>query len=452
MSMLKLRGLMTMSKKMISNFLFVGIILIVLSFIYESGENYLVLLSNFTIILLSLLFMILGDKYNFSLNKTFMLFSFFFFGIAPVLQYQNGVTLWWGSDFSDEDYIFQNFLIIVILLIYQGTYFVVNKIKARPVINIARAGTISSTMISINKLILVSLVSMVVTLMVYQFDPGNLFLRSGQAYEMSRALRLVYDNFVRPLPVVALIYYKIFDVRNRRVEFVLLIIVLVTNFPTAVARFYAAAMYVPLLILYIRGVQYSYLKLNRLLLYGLMIVFPFLDQFRYISRFSQVRFSLGFDVFLSEHFDSYQMFMRVIDENIITNGEQLVTTLLFFVPRAIWPSKSIGSGALVSENLKYEFTNISMNYFGEGYINFGYVGIVIFALAIATINAQFDKRYWEIDNRSNYLSIFYCFFISLEFFILRGDLLSSFAFASGIFVSVLFVQKMVIKKVCGVRI
>jgi hypothetical protein len=88
-------------------------------------------------------------------------------------------------------------------------------------------------------------------------------------------------------------------------------------------------------------------------------------------------------MFNQGHFDSYQMFMRVISDDIITYGKQLLTTVLFFVPRALWPGKSVGSGHFVSGLSRLSFSNISMNFFGEGYINFGYFGIMLFILLIA---------------------------------------------------------------------
>ena len=479
-----------MNKKLIPNFLFIIVVLITAISIYKEGKNNIVLLSNFVIILLSLLFMVVGDKYNFSLNKIFMLFAFFFFGIAPAIQYQKGITLWGGSTFSDNDYIFQNFLIIAIILLYQVTYIFVtspksalirNKIKINLNIEIVKnirsriknrivsslnskyfqhvnrirskvenrinRNFVSPKMILTDSLVLIALISLIITLFLYGFSFPDLIFRSGEIVQMKQSTYLIYSSFIRPLPIVVLVFYKQFAIENKKVELFLILSCLVTNFPTATPRFYAAAMYIPLLIIYYKKIQLSYLKLNRLMVYGLILIFPMLDQFRRVDSFTKARFSLDFNMFSTEHFDSYQMFMRVITENIITNGKQLITSALFFIPRSIWPEKSIGSGALIATSLEFEFTNVSMNYFGEGYINFGYTGIILFVIILAIINARLDELYWKINKKTNFLSIFYYFLIGIEFFILRGDLLSSFAFTSGIFVSVLFVQKFCSKHV-----
>ena len=253
-------------------------------------------------------------------------------------------------------------------------------------------------------------------------------------------------KFVRPIPLVALVLFKIGNIKDKRLEIILVVIVLLTNFPTSRARFYIAAIYIPLIIIYIKQFNTKYLLLNKALLLGILVVFPFLDQARRVNQLSSFKVGLDFQMFLDGHFDSYQMFMRVIEENYITMGSQLLTSLLFFVPRSVWTNKSIGSGALMSEVLGLSFDNISMNYFGEGFINFGYFGIVIFVFILAFINAKLDTIYWYDWNKYNIISPYYLFLLGLEFFILRGDLLSSLAFTIGLLFCVYFVIKMTTKR------
>lgn len=65
--------------------------------------------------------------------------------------------------------------------------------------------------------------------------------------------------------------------------------------------------------------------------------------------------------------------VEYIAENGTTNGRQLLGCFLFFIPRTIWKTKPIGSGALVAEIIGQEHTNISMPFIGEGLINFGFL-------------------------------------------------------------------------------
>ena len=170
---------------------------------------------------------------------------------------------------------------------------------------------------------------------------------------------------------------------------------------------------------------------------GLLVVFPFLNNFRVLTSINDISFDLNFDQFEDLNFDSYSMFMRVISGNIITNGYQFLGVLLFWVPRSLWTSKPMGSGFYVAETTHLSFNNISMPYFGEGYINWGYLGVVLFAIVLAYVLAKLDKKYWTYTHYQGKTinKIKYFMLLGLLIFILRGDLLSSFAYTIGYMVS-----------------
>lgn len=74
----------TQIRKQIKNIIFYIIVLLLAFSVYlVEGVNSdsKVLITNMLIIMLSLIFMLVGDTYNYSLNKIFMLFSFFFLGL-----------------------------------------------------------------------------------------------------------------------------------------------------------------------------------------------------------------------------------------------------------------------------------------------------------------------------------------------------------------------------------
>lgn len=443
---------MTISGKKILNYLFFFIVILITLYIYTIDGIYCdfkVLFTNFLIIIVSLLFMVCGDRYNYSLNKIFMLFSFFFFGIAPALQYQKGIVLWGGSSFSSDSYFRLNIIILCILFMYQGMYFIFYKLKTGKLDLLLLKKCQTKRELSGTILVMLSLISLLITLHFNNYNLANLLLRGGGEVErlaVNQSISLIYSNFIRPIPVICLIFFKKYGLKNIKLEVVLIILVLTSNFPTSAARFYIAALYIPLLILYIKQFSKNYLLLNKTIMLGLLVIFPFLDQVRRIHSINDLKFSLDFQMFLQGHFDSYQMFMRVVDENFITMGQQLLTAIFFFIPRSIWPNKSIGSGHLVSQKFGLSFDNISMNFFGEGYINFGFIGILVFTIAIAFINAKLDKMYWLKSDKYNWMSIFYLLLLGLEFFILRGDLLSSFAYTMGMAASVFFVNMVATKK------
>lgn len=384
----------------------------------------------------------IGDKYNYSLNKIFMLFSFFFFGIAPAVQYRDGIVLWSNTYYTSENYYNQNLIIIFILVAYQLFYYYFSKRNGNKMEEIILRKSNRSKGNSKIKLVAISMVSFLITLYVYNFRVSELLIRTGQTIYLEKSVGLIYSNFIRPIPAISLFLYKNNNHKNRYVEITLWLIFLITNFPTSAARFYIAALYIPIIIIYSSKTRKSYLILNKLIMLGLLILFPLLNQVRHITSLKELRFTLDFQMFSQGHFDSYQMFMHVVVENIITFGKQLKTAVLFFVPRSIWAGKSVGSGTLVAERYNFFFSNVSMNFFGEGYINYGYLGIVLFIMIIAYINARYDKLFWEKLQKGSTLYVFYPLFLGLELFLLRGDMLSGTSFVVGMFVSLVVVNKL----------
>ena len=174
---------------------------------------------------------------------------------------------------------------------------------------------------------------------------------------------------------------------------------------------------------------------------ALLLIFPILSILRFNSNEIKTKFDSIEKVFsyslLGGDFDAYSSLCSTINyvsTHGITWGKQLATVLLFFVPRNIWPSKSVGSGALVNKLEHSDFTNFSSTFIAEGYINFGIIGSVIFIIGLAIFIARYDHWYW-FSGRKNFNFIVYPAAIGMMFFMLRGDLLSSFAYSVGIYSS-----------------
>lgn len=406
----------------------------------EINGNILVYLTNIVIFILTSFFMVYGDKYPYSLNKIFYLFSYFFFAISPIIEYRFRVNYWYGKELGASNYIEQNFLIIVIICLYQLFYYFFSK---KNISNIKLKK--QNFLINDKYLLLIDLIVFLIIFFRFDFEIKYLLSRSGLTIkELPQIITLIFNNFIRPIPILILILYKLSNEKKRyRIEICLIIIALLSNFPTATARFNIARLYIPLVLLYISKVR-KYLNLNLLITFGLMYIFPLLHQFRDLLKLKEINFSFNFKMFTEGHFDSYQNFMRVIKADIITYGKQLLGVILFWVPRKIWNNKPIGSGAFLSEKIGLSYDNIAMNYFGEGYINFGYTGVFIFVLILAYLNSISDKKYWKYKNNIIFKCI-YLIMLGMEFFILRGDLMSSIAFSVGIILSIKFLEKILLK-------
>ena len=94
------------------------------------------------------------------------------------------------------------------------------------------------------------------------------------------------------------------------------------------------------------------------------------------------------------------------------------------------------------------FSNVSCSFIGEGFVNFGFFGVIIFAFALGLLITTLDRKYWErfeIDN-ANGLFAPYLFLLFMLFFVMRGDFLSGFAYVCG-FVITGYILKPFAKKV-----
>ncbi|WP_394800320.1 O-antigen polysaccharide polymerase Wzy [Aestuariivivens marinum] len=154
-----------------------------------------------------------------------------------------------------------------------------------------------------------------------------------------------------------------------------------------------------------------------------MVVFPYLHHFRY--GFSLKSSNYGFsELFSTPHFDSFQNTICVIKLNIITYGEQLLGGLLFFIPHSLWEGKTGTSSFLLCDKINYDgFCNIAISYFGEGYINFGFLGLFIFLIILIIINECLDQLF--LKSKNNLFKSFFLCLVFYEFYLLRGSLDSS---------------------------
>jgi hypothetical protein len=149
-------------------------------------------------------------------------------------------------------------------------------------------------------------------------------------------------------------------------------------------------------------------------------------------------------------FDAWSMLMAGIDyirKYEITYGRQILGVLLFWIPRSQWTNKPVGSGHLVAEKLLMKqyamwFTNLSFPLPAEGLINFGLIGVIMFAIFLGVVSRYLDT----LQNTEGYLrtlSIFTAFYL---IYVLRGDLMSSFAYYVGRILG-MYVVPLTIKKI-----
>lgn len=105
-------------------------------------------------------------------------------------------------------------------------------------------------------------------------------------------------------------------------------------------------------------------------------------------------------------------------------GMNFIGVLFFWVPRAVWPGKPVDSGAIVSTDLGYWYTNVSSPLPAEALISFGYAGVCIIffllAIAITKIEIVTLNSNWKYDLKQS--AFLYCLSMGFITIILRGAL------------------------------
>ena len=384
---------------------------------------------------------------SYSLHKVVNLFFLFFLCIAPCVQYKGNIQMM-GTFFYTDEYITTSLYVLFILIGYNFFYWIFRQSCTVPgIVNKQNMRKLRSRE-EVKLLVLAGAICFLF-LAFNNFNLISLFVRDGDVttrQDQSQIEFLVMEYFVRPMPMIMLLVALRRKVTHKIVLYLLFVFFFFSCPVTGMARFSVAALYIPVCLCAIpwlrRRNNFAYV-----FIFGLLIVFPMLNLFRNYSggdSFEQIGF---FDQFSDMNFDAYSMFMRVLRDDIVTHGRQLLGVLLFFLPRSFWPDKPIGSGAYVAEVQNLSFSNLSMPFWGEGYINFGIYGIVLFMLILSFFTAKCDKIYWtRIVYSNDYKQYQYMMLIGLLFFMMRGDLMSSYAYLCGFMAAYYVVTRVVIRK------
>lgn len=347
--------------------------------------------------LVLIIFGIVKDKKRYSLNKVFWYFNLFFFFLAPLCQYLSGFSAW-NYKLISSDYIKSNIALIVwnliYLLIYE--YKKENKKYDKEVANIIIKKKTVYFFVSIE------IVCFLVALKLIGFS--NLFHRGANEIELDISfINTIVNNFIRTVPMYTLIYsywsYK--DKKTGKIPIIISIILTIfLNYPASVTRYWIGAVYIGIVI-----VMFNKLLKERTFDYGLIIifaiVFPVFQLFKWYGISDIVNGTATtelMNVYNNVDFDAYSMLargFRYVEENHIMYGKQLFSTIMFFIPRMIWPTKSVPTGELIAVAQGQTFTNLSCPLIGEAYVNFGVVGILIYPIVFATIIKKLDMNYWN---------------------------------------------------------
>lgn len=378
----------------------------------------------------------------FTLYKMIMLFIYVFFILANAIQYYNHTnTLTFPNIFNSSDYIGFQIMLFLIILITQITYSEVAKIE----LNKIKHQSYNIPIIRVNyfSLVVAAIFSTFITLCYMDFNPYRLFFRgltdeyllNDSSLEVNSSIYLIFDKIIRPIPFAVTTILFLFKSPSIY-KFIGLLCMLIVLCPTGLSRNAVAMYWLPIFILW-GGNRLRHNIFMWIIWCGLFFIFPFLNIFRRWDGNFEFKWSMDF--LDNINFDASQLFMAVIKYDWITFGYQLLGPFTFFIPRSIWSSKPLGSGHQFTTLYHASHTNVSMPYWAEGFVNFGFWGIILFSIILAYVCAKLDSLYWyKWKDKFNKETGIYLIFIGSSIFILRGDLLSSTAYCVGTILCFIF--------------
>lgn len=405
--------------------------------------------------------------------STYIVFCYLFFVLAPIIQagvlqpLENG-AFDHNFPFSETLFIKTNGLITLFHIIFFLFY-----VAIKGYIRTKKTKVISYSPSYINGLkdiIIIIIFSVLFIIIGFPFLRDEYVLHNWNISDYSPGYQLIFKKTLFTLPLAGIVISKfLFDTKkkfsqawlfNLSLLVLLLLLLLITKNPLVEKRNALGPVYLLLLYLFYPKILNSNVK-TCLLLFGAMIIgFPIIQVFTHIefgglellsdptlitSAFDRDDFNRGYMSLNYDAFCNIGVAIEIVEQQGLSYGYQLLSAFLFFIPRTLWVSKPESSGLIIGDHIieeyGYNFGNLSNPLVSEGYMNFGLLGVVIMAIALAASCVYFLT--WL--NSSDYFKKAVAFYFAMHLlFLLRGDFTNGYSYFIGTFVGLYVIPKMLI--------
>ncbi len=162
---------------------------------------------------------------------------------------------------------------------------------------------------------------------------------------------------------------------------------------------------------------------------GFLFIFPLVDVYRSEDGSAFAERSSFFGEYAAN--PDYDAFWQLANsylywlEGLVEPLRQLFGSLLFWVPRALWPGKPIDTGILLAEYRGYKYGNLSAPLWAEAMINGGVVGLVIAFAVLGYVVFRMDSKLTDALAASGVWAIAGAVFPVYMTILLRGSLLQA---------------------------
>lgn len=431
-------------KKFISGSILLIVLLIIFFYVFNSvrvNGRSVFIVAGFILIGVLSLANIVKDSRIISANKFFWYFQFVFMSIAPLCQYLSGYYPW-GVRIDDFDMEIAQLMVVCWSVLYM-LFYRRTKLKAgnhSVGVRIKNYLTADRYFSPICLIVIFVCAVLGFALLVRMIGFYNLFFRSENALDIENStINFVVRKFLTALPAMVCAVYLLVIRKKKSVLMVAGLAVLIfatvcSNFPTSTTRYWMGTIFIGIMFVAIIRRKESRL-VDYGIIFGLLVAFPLFYWFKTmtITDFvgGSVQFSGITESFNTVDFDAFTVVarsVRYVRENGITWGQQLINIILFFIPRSIWESKPITTNVLIASSQNQTFTNLSCPLPAEGYVNFGWAGVIVYCFVYAKFNHYIDDIFGNrnFDDEVSVINMAYPFLCVITLYINRGPLQPSF--------------------------
>jgi oligosaccharide repeat unit polymerase len=396
----------------------------------QGAQDFLVISTFFLIGFVSFAFLV-TDKSMLSIRRIISLFLFLFCYLAPLKQYFVSSRFWSLSSFSSDYFAKANFLILIFISIYYFSDIFFKKINLK-------SGKESHLILNKYSALLLTILSIVSFLVL--LSTHSLLSGSDDSFSISSQenFNIVFVKLFRFFPIASLLCYIYsyqsnhvqLNLNQKRLFLLVNIIVSVAIFnPLAgtISRYLLFGTYIAILsALFPKNKHPSLFLLFSFI--GFLVVFPTFNFFKYHSILDISELRLIMIDLTSNDYDAYYMSLYSIfyvEKNGFMYGANLLSAFFSFIPRTVWPGKSLASGEIVASYFSASFTNVSCPVFAEYYLSFGISGITFFTVLFSGVTNYIEKK---AKGNSFLFKGINSILIGLIFPIMRGSLLPMFSF------------------------
>lgn len=402
--------------------------------------------------------------------SSFIVFSFLFFQVAPIVQINSFVSVskqfMTYYPYNENEAIFTNLMICVFNIVFFISYVFFKKLKLfkkKPKVSETSSKLLPATILSI------AIVCVLIFFVSMNFVLEEVARPTWMKTDTSTVAVLLWKKvlFLVPFGGVLLCFQYFKKDKKKAVNWVtiiglllfFLLMLLWFKNPLTEKRNALGPIYICLIFLFIPRFLNSNVKTLFFLFFSMIILFPLTAivthsdaTFKEIVKepsilLEQMKGGGIANAFNTLNYDAFANIMATQDyvgKYGYANGEQFLSAFLFFIPRSIWEDKPISTGELVGKHLindyEFRFSNLSNPLVSEGYINFGFIGIILVAIGLAI--AILKLMTWL--KTDHYLKKMMAFYFAIHLiFLLRGDFANGFSYYIGTIIGVILVPKIV---------